>query len=47
MAAFIDHSNNQEQCPGAETMVDHLQDATLNTLRIEGKQIQASQSPDG
>ena len=38
VAAFVDHADDQKQSACAQAVVDHLQDAALDALGIEGEQ---------
>ena len=40
MPPLVDHTDDQEQRSRAQTVVDHLQDAALDALRVQCKQTQ-------
>src|SRR3990170_1116439 len=40
MPSLIKHSNDKEERPCAETVIDHLGNTTLDTLNIKGKDAQ-------
>ena len=45
--AFVNHADQEEQRPGRQAVVDHLQKAARHSLGIEGEHAQHAEARDG